>query len=224
MTLPNWLTATTLTGDTGETTVLLVATTQQAATSSTITIASANFSTGVTAEWANVEQLKCIYNAGMIEMGFNTSEKLVWTFNGQITNYNGGVLLGADGLSEREDYRFFKTGPSTDYFDIGTRRIYGNWGIALNTDVEIEGGNYYIKVNGTQKGSALAASSVPVGAFAVDTDNTKMYSLAAKLVDDATLQIADIVPIKVGNELYFWNRRNNATVPVTDPNAQYETL
>lgn len=221
MTLPNWLTADTLTGDTGETIVSLTATTQQAATSSTITITSANYSTGVTADFSLYEQVKCIYSAGTVDMRFNTGVDLVWVYTGQINGSDGSVLLGATGVPDRDDYRFFATGPTTNYFDIGDGRQYGSWIGSFGLDLEMECGNYYVKVNGEQKISTVRQATAPVAPFCVNTDKIKMYSLAAT---DGGTPVADIIPVKTGTNLYFLNRTTGTQIAVTNPNAQYEPL
>lgn len=214
MTLPAWITADATTGTSGETYVTLETTAQQAATSSTITITSANYSATVEVNYDTFEQVKSIYNAGMVNLGFMTGGILNWTFNGQLTGTDGTLIIGGSGGIETSDYRWFYTGSA--YFDMGSARITAlSPGITLNTDITINCGYFFMKINGTKWESGAEPTS-PALPFVINTDKCKLYSF--------TCQLADIIPVKDSrNNLYLINRTFNSLIPLPS-GTQYEPL
>lgn len=217
LTAPAWIDTGRITGGTsGETYVALEATAQQAATSGTITITSANYSTSVEVNYDTFEQVKSIYNGGTVNLGFMTGGVLNWTFNGQLTGTDGTLIIGGSGGTETSDYRWFYTAGGAAYFDMGSGRITAlSPGITLNTDVTINCGYYFMKINGTNWESGAEPTS-PALPFVINTDKCKLYSF--------TCQLADIIPVKDGrNNLYLINRTLNSLIPLPS-GTQYEPL
>lgn len=97
MTVPSWISASVLTGDTGETIVSLTATTQTADTTDSIIITSANYSASAECTYANVQYLTsiqtdgaCWFDTGIIP-DIDTRIEMVITPLANSGNWNGFI-------------------------------------------------------------------------------------------------------------------------------------
>ena len=136
MTTPAWITASTLTGGTGDTIVSLTATAQQATTSDTITITSANYTASVSVNYFT------IVFGGYVEL--NGPANVVLPFNPNVdyatNNYlrlemnfdiNSGYLLG--GYINNSWFSYERAG-GTNYWNFGN-----NTGVLANMDTNTNG-------------------------------------------------------------------------------------
>ncbi len=171
LTLPAWITADALTGDTGETIVSLTATAQSAATSGTIVAASTNYSASTTAEYTMANFIDYIHSQNMgnnnqnylytsIYPDLTTRGELIFKHRGYTT---GNILVGMFGTEsgwDSRDWRLF-TYSSKYNMDMGADRIADALdGFTSGNDYSISFGNNYI-INNTNGRSVTGPTKSP---------------------------------------------------------------
>ncbi len=231
MTLPSWISASVLTGDTGETIVSLTATTQTAATTDTISVTTANYSGSVTASFNIYEQVSYIYatdhsnyvQTNHIDTGI---EHTASTMTAEIEYY------GLDGNSDRmvgyqdgdtgcsgDDYDFRVFGYMNGTFDYMSYR-YSFGGINQGYQ-HLTIGDCYCYNNQTSQylcqGSAVGSVPSPNCHILVDVSLIKVKSV--KIMDGNTV-LFDGVAAKLGNDIGLYDRvsgqlKYNSNVPMS---------
>lgn len=179
MTVPAWLTASTLTGDTGETVVSLSTTAMTAATSGTIEVVSTNYTASTLVNYSVVEFVNGIKASQMSSNGnlmLDTGIQPNTTTSGNVTGnlyyHNDGVMIGIEGAPDNNDWRFFHP-VSSIFMDAGSQRcsnsITAPDGTA--TQVDIDFGNCYFteKIRGISKASPTSfTGTLPSGTIKID--------------------------------------------------------
>ena len=232
MTVPAWVTASTLTGDTGETVVSLSTTALTAETSGTIEIVSANYTASANAIYKEYEFLEYIENGpydGSTVQGFSIDLGVYPSFTtkvqlkGQISDDDGGAYFGAFNysLGNNNYFRLFTYNNNTltlDYPTDGLRRITLN-GITFGEPFEVEVGNCYIKnlKNSNTVTSSTVSQGNPVQTnFSIplccwESKNNPMNLRTGdrfywiKIWDNDVL-VRDLVPAKLGNQVGLYDR------------------
>jgi hypothetical protein len=154
MTVPSWITADTLSGDTGETIVTLTASTQTAETSGSIVVTSTTYSASATVKYTTVKYVEYIQNGTDtvtqgdrrwgIDLDYiptNKDELVLKTkINFSSTSPDGVLLVGCSQNSIHGDFfRLFTHQSNTFTFDCprdSNARVYVNY--TRGQDVEFE--------------------------------------------------------------------------------------
>ena len=224
MTIPSWISASVLTGDTGETIVALTATAQTATTTDTISVTTANYSGSVTASFSVYEQVSYIYatdhsnyvQTDHIDTGI---EHTASTMTVEIEYYglgdNSDRMVGyQDGdtgcSSDDNDFRVF--GYMNGTFDYMNYR--SGFGSSYNSgyhhctigdcfcyDNELEA----YKCQGTTVGSVPS----PNCHILVDVSLIKVKSVKIK---DGNTVLFDGVAAKLGNDIGIFDRVSNTLI------------
>lgn len=171
MTVPAWISADVLTGDTGETVVTLTTMAQTANTTGTVEVVSTNYSASATVNYYNVEFVDYVHSSSM---GNNKENYLLTTiipdntmyavFKGKRLDYETGFyLVGQTGAPDNNDWRFFTFNSLETYMDVHGGRCSGRIGLKNNSEFEVEFGNLYVKNLLTQQ---QATGTTQSGAFA----------------------------------------------------------
>lgn len=224
MTVPAWITASVLTGDTGETVVTLTATAQVAATADTITITSANYSASATAEYKIVDLIGYVHSSSM---GNGKQNYLLTTiipdntmyavFKGKRLDYETGYfLVGQTDVPDNNDWRFFTFNSLETYMDVHGGRCSGRIGLNNNSDFEVEFGNLYVKnlltqqqITGTTQSGAFANNNV----IAIEMGVVWFKSL--ELYSNNTL-VFDGRAARIGNDYGIFDMVSNRLITSND--------
>lgn len=191
MTVPAWISADVLTGDTGETIVSLTATAQTATTTGAVEVVSANYSASATVNYYNVEFVDYIHSSSM---GDNKGNYLSTTivpdntmygvFKGKKLGYQTGMaLVGQADAPDNNDWRFFTFNSLETYMDVHGGRCSGKIGISNNAVFEVEFGNLYVKnlltsqqVTGVTQTGSFINSPISIDMGVVWVESLALYS------------------------------------------------
>lgn len=207
LTVPAWITADVLTGDTGETIVSLTATTQSATTSGTIVATSTNYSASATCNFSVYQELAYVHSSQMgnsIMKYLNTNLYPTLTMKGelkgQFRGYNTGAVLVGTADNDSQDWRLFVLSNTNWYMDVANGRRNGSVGsLSTGQDFDYEFGNLYIKNldSGVQISGATQSGTIETKPIKIDMGIVWIKEL--KLWDNNTL-IFDGVAAELGGE------------------------
>lgn len=199
MTLPSWISADTLTGDTGETIVSLTATTQASATADTISIVSANYNATVTVNFSMFNTLSYIYarnhsayipanhiDTGVANVSTATTIEIEYYGLGGNSDRMVGYQQGDAGCTtDSADFRVF--GYQNGTFDYMNQRYYTG---SINSGYHhLEIGNCYCKdvENDAMLAQGTVESYVPSGGAHILVDISYIKVKSVKIKDGNTV-------------------------------------
>ena len=171
MTLPDWVGASSTTGDSGETIITLTATAQTANTQGTIVVDSANYSASVNVNFYVVQFINYIHSQTMnnnrdeylvtsIYPTLSTKGEILLQHKGYITGNALVGMYGNGGSWDNKDWRLF-TYQTKWNMDVGGPRVANNLGgISNGQDYDISFGNHYIINNGNGQSVTGATQSL----------------------------------------------------------------
>lgn len=223
LTLPSWLTADTLTGDTGETVVSLTATTLSTGTTDTIYATSANYSASAECKFFIYQQVPYIHSTIMgneAQQYLTTSIYPTLTLSGRVSGqfrgYNqGGVYIGTANNDNRDWRLFVLNYGSTWYMDVSSGRKNGNIGVSTTgQDFTIDFGNLYIKNVLDDISLTGSTQAGTIESFPVKIDLGITWISEVKLYDNNTL-VFDGVAAEFGGEYGLYDRVTDTFL--TDP-------
>lgn len=179
MTVPAWLTASTLTGNTGETVVSLSTTAMTAATSGTIEVVSTNYTASTLVKYSVAEFVNGIKASQMspngnrmLDTGIQPNTTTSGNVTGNLYYHNDGVMIGIENAPDNNDFRLFH--PSGNLMmDFGNQRCYNGFTASdgTATQVDIDFGNCYFteKIRGVSKASPTSfTGTLPSGTIKID--------------------------------------------------------
>ena len=212
LTAPAWITASQLTGDTGETIVSLTATTQTATTTGSVEVTTNSYSAEAEVTYTLINYLDYVHSSNMRNCnGGGTDGDFIDTeiipdnttyaiVEGREVGYvAGGVLMGYY-TNDSNDWRLFHTTQTAWYVDIGSGRCAGQLGTdgTLPINYNITFGNLYASnsitsasITGTTWQGTLTGESIKIN-LAVDwikrvriyTNNTLVFDGKAAEVNN----------------------------------------
>ena len=247
MTVPSWISASVLTGGTGETTVTLTATTQSSGRQDTITVSSANYSASTSAVYYPVVLMDYIYEAnstgyqqahhldtGIAHTASTMSVEIEYFGLGGNSDRMVGYQQGDSGCtSDGTDFRVF--GFSTGTFDYMTyRNSFGNIHQGYQ---HLTIGDCYCYNNQTSQylcqGSAVGSVPSPNCHILVDVSLIKVKSVKIKdgnnvLFDGVAAELGGIYGLydRVGGQLItnYGISLTGDTLPVPTPTGGTRTI
>ena len=224
LTTPEWISASSLTGGTGETFVTLSATTQSAATSGTLQVVTTSYSGRSIATYSAWDELEYIQNGAndgnrgtdfCIDLNYvpTTSTKVEITL--EAAGADGASILCTDYTGNADWWRFFTYSSSHYYFDCpndSDARVEVNFDVTGKTTaiVWIEGGSAWLQISGdTAQEQTLPTTPNISGHLKLWTINyngsdleclygTKIYGI--KIYEGQTLA-RDLRPGQIGNDV-----------------------
>lgn len=178
MTVPAWLTASTLTGDTGETVVSLSTTAMTAATSGTIEVVSTNYTASTLVKYNVVEFVNGIKASQMspngnlmLDTGIQPNTTTSGNVTGNLYYHNDGVMIGIENAPDNNDFRLFHPAGNI-YMDVGNQRCYKTIYFTEGTpsQVDIDFGNCYFveKINNKSASVQSYGGTLPSGTIKID--------------------------------------------------------
>ena len=223
LTAPSWITASTLTGGTGETTVTLTTTAQTAATSGTVVVTTANYSAETTCSYNDYIRVPYIHSTLMrneanqyLYTSIYPTHTLSGNVKGQFKRYHqAGVYIGTAN-NDSQDWRLFiLNSGSSWYMDVANGRVNGNIGVSTaGQDFDIDFGNLYIKnvLDDITRSGSTQSGNIEVFPIKIDLGITWISEV--KLIDNGVL-IFDGVAAQYAGEYGLWDTVNSTFL--TDP-------
>lgn len=226
MTVPSWISASVLTGGTGETTVTLTATTQSSGIQDTITVSSANYSAST---YANYDLVQFVDYVHSLSMGNNNENYLTTSFyptnatRGELIFQHrgyttGNVLVGMYGTDsgwDNRDWRLF-TFQSKYNIDLGSSRIANNLnGFVTGQDYDLSFGNNYI-INNTNGLSVTGSTQTPtLDHIPINICLGVVWVKEVKLWEEGTL-VFDGKAAKMDNQYGLYDTVSNSFLTTND--------
>ena len=160
--------------------------------------------------------LKDTSHVGEVNLGLPITADFKVVMKVMYNNVGGSQFFGESDHSggDTDDFRLF-CASSRVYFDFGSDRIYGTQStyFTINTDQEIELGNYYFKnitKNKQLTGSTQSARSDNFTAFRnTGSDYGRIYYI--KIYNGNTL-VGDFIPVIDNNDTYTFYNKITGTV------------
>ena len=229
-TTPAWVTASVLTGDTGETTITLTTTAQTAATIGSIVVTSANYEASASCQYNVYNEMAYIYEPN--QSSFNLSHSIdtgiahtASTMDIEIEYQGMGSGSFSDRMvgyaqndpgctSDNNDFRVF--GYSNGTYDYKTFR---NW-----LGGNINSGNYHFRIgdcycydidNEVYKCQGTAFNTVPSPNCHIYVDVSRIKVKSVKIKDGNTV-LFDGVAAELGGQYGLWDRVGSQLVTNTD--------
>lgn len=152
---------------------------------------------GLPSGYVQYDYIEATDQSALLNTGVNATSDIVIQFHLYLARANGDLVIGAEGTTESNDFRYFNA-TSYEYFDIKDQRINHSIGYPPK-EVSREVGNLYIKdlVSGETlvSGTAVEAWSISNTIYIGHTNNMlgdKIYFV--KIYDGGTL-IRDFIPV-----------------------------
>lgn len=210
MTVPAWVTANTLTGNSGETIVSLSITALTAATSGSIVVTTANYSESASVEYSIIEFVDYVHSSAMGRNADKFIDTLIYPttatscqLKGQFKGYEtGNALVGTYtdvNFPDSQDFRIFPLHANEWYMDVAAGRLSRNIGVqTADEDFDISFGNLFMENNitgdrytgGTQQ-SAIVHLPILVDIGIVWFNELKIWDGATLVFDGKAAKIGD---------------------------------
>lgn len=211
MTIPSWVTASTLTGNSGETIVSLSTTAQTAATSGSIVVTTANYSASASCDYYDYQLVNYIHSQTMGRSANKFIDTLIYPttatscqLKGQFKGYEtGNALVGTYtdvNFPDSQDFRIFPLHIYEWYMDVAAGRLSRNIGVqTANEDFDISFGNLFMENNITGDRYTGATQQSQIAHLPILVDIGIVWFAELKIWEGATL-VFDGKAAKVGDD------------------------